>query len=57
MVLRIDWDRINQVTNPEKGDRISEYIGQLEEWFDDLQSAEDDLEDIADSVEEIKKRG
>ena len=56
-VLRINWDLINQVTDPDKGARIEEYVSQMEEWFDSLEQAEDALWDIEDAVEEIKERG
>ena len=56
-VLRINWDLIDQVTDPDKGARIEEYISQMEEWFDSLEEAEEALWDIEDAVEEIKERG
>ena len=56
-VLRINWDLIDQVTDPDKGARIEEYVSQMEEWFDSLEEAEDALWDIEDAVEEIKERG
>ena len=56
-VLRINWDLIDQVTDPDKGARIEEYVSQMEEWFDSLEEAEDALWDIEDAVKEIKERG
>lgn len=56
-VLRIDWDLIDTIKDPEEGEKIEEYIGQLEEWFDDLETAQDSLEDIEDLIFEIKERG
>jgi len=56
-VLRINWDLINGITDPDQGQRIEDYVSQLEEWFDDLQEAEDALWDIEDAVDEIKERG
>lgn len=56
MVL-IDWDRINKVTDQEKGEEIEEYVSQLEEWRDSLQEAQDALEEIEDAVWEIEQRG
>jgi hypothetical protein len=35
-VLRIHWDQINLVEDPEQGQRIEDYVSQLEEWFDSL---------------------
>lgn len=56
-VLRINWDLINSVTDPDAGERIEKYISQLEEWFDSLNEAEEALWDIEDAVDEIKERG
>ena len=56
-VLRIDWDAIEAVTDPDQGQKIEDYVSQLEEWFDELESAEDALWDIEDAVSEIKERG
>lgn len=56
-VLRINWDLINGITDPDQGQRIEDYVSQLEEWFDDLQEAEDALWDIEDTIDEIKERG
>lgn len=56
-ILRIDWDKINTVTDTEKGDRIEAYVSQLEEWFGSLEEAEDALWEIEDTVAEIKERG
>jgi methyl-accepting chemotaxis protein len=55
--LRINWDLINSVTDTDEGQRIEDYVSQLEEWFDDLEAAEEALWDIEDAVEEIKERG
>jgi hypothetical protein len=35
-VLRIHWDQINLVEDPEQGQRIEDYVSQLEQWFDSL---------------------
>lgn len=56
-VLRIHWDQINLVEDPEQGQRIEDYISQLEEWFDSLEEAEDKLNDIEDRIEEVKELG
>lgn len=56
-VLRIHWDQINLVEDPEQGQRIEDYVNQLEEWFDSLEEAEDKLNDIEDRIEEIKELG
>ena len=56
-VLRIDWDAINAVTDEDEGQRIEDYVSQLEEWFEAILEAEDVLWDIEDEVAEIKERG
>ena len=56
-ILRIDWDAIEAVTDPDQGQKIEDYVSQLEEWFDELESAEKALWDIEDAVSEIKERG
>ena len=56
-VLRINWDQINLVEDPEQGQRIEDYVSQLEEWFDSLEEAEDNLNDIEDRIEEVKELG
>ena len=56
-VLRINWDQINLVEDPEQGQRIEDYVSQLEEWFESLEEAEDKLNDIEDRIEEVKELG
>ena len=56
-ILRINWDLIDSITDTDEGQRIENYVSQLEEWFDSLEEAEDALWDIEDAVEEIRKRG
>ena len=56
-VLRIHWDQINLVEDPEQGQRIEDYVSQLEEWMDGLNDIEDELNDIEDRIEEVKEVG
>ena len=56
-VLRIHWDQINLVEDPEQGQRIEDYVSQLEEWMDGLNDIEDELNDIEDRIEEVKEIG
>ena len=56
-VLRIRWDQINLVEDPEQGQRIEDYVSQLEEWMDGLNDIEDELNDIEDRIEEVKELG
>ena len=56
-VLRINWDQINLVEDPEQGQKIEDYVSQLEEWMDGLNDIEDELIDIEDRIEEVKELG
>lgn len=56
-VLRIHWDQINLVEDPEQGQRIEDYVSQLEEWMDGLNDIEDELNDIEDRIEEVRELG
>lgn len=56
-VLRIHWDQIDLVEDPEQGQRIEDYVSQLEEWMDGLNDIEDELNDIEDRIEEVKELG
>ena len=57
MVLRIDWEAINAITDEEEGKAVETYLNQLEEWHGDIQEAEKNLEDIEDETKEINQRG
>ena len=56
-VLRINWDQIDLVQDPDKGQRIEDYVGQLEEWMDGLDDIEEELWEIEDQIEEIQNTG
>lgn len=56
-VLRIDWDAINGITDKEEGEKVEEYVKQLEEWADEIYDANEELEKIEAEIEDIKKRG
>ena len=57
LVLRIDWEAINAITDKDEGEKIKTYITQLEEWFDDLETAYDSIEEIEEVVREIYDQG
>ena len=57
LVLNIDWNAIQRVTDETLGSRIEDYVSQLEEWFDSFYDAEQAIYDIEDSLEDIKERG
>lgn len=57
MVLRINWDAINNITDEEEGSAVEEYLSQLEDWFDDMYEAEDNIIDIDEQIREINERG
>lgn len=54
--IEINWDAINAVENTEKGERIDDYISELERIQDDIEECEDNLDEIEDNQREIKKR-
>ena len=56
-VLRIDWEKINAITNEEEGKEVEKYLGQLETWMEDIDGAKDTLDEISDAVREIYERG
>ena len=56
-VLRIHWDQIDLVEDPDQGERIENYVSQLEEWMDGLNDIEDALNDIEDRIEEVMELG
>ena len=56
-VLRINWEQIDLVQDPDKGQRIEDYVDQLEEWMDGLDDIESELWDIEDQIEEIRNTG
>ena len=51
----IDWDTINKVKNDEKGQKIEDYIGKLEELRDAMWDAEDAMLDAEEQIEEMKE--
>lgn len=55
--IEINWDLINSVTNQEQGERIEEYISELERIQESMDEADDALEDIKDQIEELKDFG
>lgn len=56
-VVRIDWNQINAVTDPEEGEAIEKYIGKLEELIQSIRDAEDAIDDIEDEIIDLKERG
>lgn len=51
----IDWNAINKVKNDEKGQKIEDYIGKLEELRDAMWDAEDAMLDAEEQIEEMKE--
>ena len=56
-VLRIDWEAINGITDKKEGEKVEEYVKQLEDWADEIYDANEELEKIESEIEDIKKRG
>lgn len=55
--IEINWDLIESVTNNDTGERIEEYISELERIQESMDEAKDSLEDISDQIEELKDFG
>ena len=51
----IDWNAINKVKSDEKGQKIEDYIGKLEELRDAMWDAEDAMLDAEEAIEEMKE--
>lgn len=55
--IEINWDKINSVTDQEKGEEIEEYISKLEEIQGEMNDAEDALDEIIDQIYELQQIG
>lgn len=55
--IEINWDEIDKVTDVDLGERIEDYISELEEIQDELDQANDSLFDIEDSLEDLEDIG
>lgn len=55
--IEINWDKINSVTDQEKGEKIEEYISKLEEIQGQMNDAEDALDEIVDQIYELQQIG
>lgn len=55
--IEINWDKINSVTDQEKGEEIEEYISKLEEIQGQMNDAEDALDKIVDQIYELQQIG
>lgn len=55
--IEIDWDKINSVTDQDKGDEIEKYISKLEEIQGQMNDAEDALDKIVDQIYELQQIG
>jgi hypothetical protein len=56
-VLQIDWAAIQKLEGTEEGEKVEEYVSNLEELRDQFQEAEDALWDIEDQTKEIMNQG
>ena len=55
-VMRIDWNAIDQVNNPELGGAIEAYISKLEELSQSFEETQTTIESMEDMIREIKER-
>ena len=56
-VLRINWEQIDAILDPDRGQQVEDYVGQLEGWMDELDDIEEELWDIEDQIEDIHETG
>ena len=52
--LEIDWDKINEITDQEKYDHITDLIDRAEEIQDKMDDAEDAIQDVKNQIEELE---
>lgn len=57
MTIEINWNLINSVTDNDLGQRIEDYVSELERIQESMDEADDALEDIKDQIEELKDVG
>lgn len=55
--IEINWDKIDKVTDTEKGEAIEDYISKLEDIQKEMDDAEDALDDIIDEIAELNEIG
>ena len=54
--IEIDWDAINEITNKDKYDEVTDLISKLEKIQDQMDEAEEALWDIEGQIIELEKR-
>ena len=52
--LEIDWDKINEITDQEKYDHITDLIDRAEEIQDKMDDAEDAIQDVKNQIEDLE---
>lgn len=57
MTIEIDWNKIDAITDEEKGEEVSTLISKMEKIQDDMDEAEDSLMEIEELVDEIYQQG
>lgn len=57
MTIEINWENINKVTDKDLGDRINDYISELEGHQDSMDEANDAIEEIEETTKELEKQG
>lgn len=55
--IEINWDLINQITDKQKGEAVSDYISKLEEIQDKVDEAEKSLLEIDGQIRDIIEQG
>lgn len=57
MTIEIDWGRINQVSDPDLGERIENYVSKLEELQSSMDDANDAISEIEETTKELEEQG
>ena len=55
--ISIDWEKIDKVTDQDKGERIANYIGKLENIQNEVYGIQDKQQEIIDKLESLRDLG
>ena len=55
--IRIDWDKINSITDQEEMDKVTEFYDEIDGWLEDIYDAEETQEDNTDAIAELLQEG
>jgi hypothetical protein len=55
--IRIDWDAINAITDPEEGEKVSAFYDDIDEWLESIYDAEESILEAEDGIWEELQQG